>query len=98
MYARDVQLVASGLNAAEDEIEPLVGIILKELHLEIRCLIVISEIDHAPFDIENAIGKRTADRCENALAGTRAMGPQIRPARGDDVVPIEDGAGRSVVM
>ena len=68
MYARDVQLVASGLNAAEDEIEPLVGIILKELHLEIRCLIVISEIDHAPFDIENAIGGAAGNRSKDATA------------------------------
>jgi hypothetical protein len=51
-------LVAAGLNGSEDEVEPLVGIILIQPHLEIRRLSVIGEIDRTPFDVEDAIGRR----------------------------------------
>jgi len=50
-------LIASRLNAAEDKVEPLVWIILIQPHLEIRRLSVIGEIHHAPFDVEDAIGR-----------------------------------------
>jgi hypothetical protein len=52
-------LVASRLNGAEDEVKPLIRIILIQPHLEIRRLSVISEIHHAPFDVEDAIGRAT---------------------------------------
>jgi hypothetical protein len=52
-------LIAAGLHGAEDEVEPLVWIILVQADLEIRGLIVIGEIDCAPFDVKDAIWRGT---------------------------------------
>jgi hypothetical protein len=50
-------LIAAGLHGAEDEVKPLIGIILIQPHLEIRRLSVIEEIHCTPFDVKNAIGR-----------------------------------------
>ena len=95
--ALDADSVNTAIRAV-NKIDSLFTFVKTRFEIHRRRAIVAATIRHSPFDIENAIGKRTADRCENALAGTRASGPQIRPAWRDDVNPIERGAGRSVVM
>jgi hypothetical protein len=55
LYARDIRLVAAGLDGAEDYVKPLVRIILIQAELEIRRLIVIGEIHCAPFNVEDPI-------------------------------------------
>ena len=61
-------MVAARLDGAEDEVEPLVGIILIQPDLEIRRLIVIGEIHRAPFNVKDAIGRAAGDGGKNATA------------------------------
>jgi hypothetical protein len=50
-------LIAAGLHGTENEVKPLVGIVLIQANLKIRRLSVIGEIYCAPFDVKDAIGR-----------------------------------------
>ena len=93
LHTRDIQLVAAGLDGAEDEVKPLVGIILVQARLKIRSLRVIGEIHCAPFNVEDAIrrsarhrSKDTASGCEGCTTLAHYVGAIVRPEREDRVV------------
>ena len=48
-------MVATGLDSAEDDVKPLVRIILIQADLEVRRLSVIGEIHGTPFNVKDAI-------------------------------------------
>jgi hypothetical protein len=50
-------LIAAVLDRAENEIKPLVRIVLIQAYLEIRRLSMIGEIHCAPLNVKDAIGR-----------------------------------------
>ena len=62
LYATYIQLVATRLDGAEDKVKTQVGIVLIKTQLKIRCLSVIGEIHHAPFNVKDAIGRAARRR------------------------------------
>jgi hypothetical protein len=68
-------LIAAGLHGAEDEVKPLVGIVLIQANLKIRRLSVIGEIHCTPFNVKDAIRRRARHGSKDATAAGKVCTP-----------------------
>ena len=93
LHATYIQFVATRLDGAEDKVKAQVRIALIKTQLKIRCLSVIGEIHHAPFNVKDAIGCAARDGGEDAAAAGKVcttlahnVGAVIAPVRKNGVI------------
>ena len=74
MYTGNIQVVTTGLDGAKDEVKPPVGIILIQARLEIRRCSGSGEIDCAPLNVKDAIGRGARYRGIDTARSSRETG------------------------
>jgi hypothetical protein len=86
-------LIAPRLHRAEDNIKPLVWIILIQARLKIRRHSSIGEIHCAPFNVEDAIRRTARNRSKDAATASEVrttiadyIGAHVCPKRENGVV------------
>src|SRR5262249_39937377 len=77
---------------AEDHVEPLIWIVLKQTHFKILRRCIICKQHGAPFDVEDAVRGAASHRGKDAACTPRETGAARRARRGTWVLPQgEDG-------